>query len=91
MTLIEQFIADQQKKQAAPAQAAPFKLTVPQRQRFVNELLSFFLILGRSGGPPQWYEQLIINHINENVNYQDPNFDIFVNHMKSIIDKIINI
>ena len=91
MTMIEDFIADQQRKQSTQLQRAPFNLTVAQRQRFTNELLSFFLILGRAGGPSQWYEQLIINHINEKVNYQDPNFDIFVNQMKSIIDKIINI
>lgn len=91
MSLIEQFIADQHKKQSAQLQRSPFTLTIVQRQRFVNELLSFFLILGRAGGPPQWYEQMIINHINEKVNYQDPNFDIFVNHMKTIIDEIINI
>lgn len=59
-------------------------LTPDQRHRIIEQLLSFFMIY-----VPATWRQFVINWIRDNVNYNDPKFDLTLYQVQAAIERII--
>ena len=59
-------------------------LTLEQRHGIIEQLLSFFMIY-----VPATWRQFVINWIRDNVNYNDPKFDLTLYQVQAAIERII--